>query len=107
MQRKDYPFIDSDVSAIFNELLEMKLFELLEMKRLDEAGRSDDPKYCKYHRLVSHLIQKFFVFKDKIMDLAREGKIELEDEKLSSNQASVASDLPNPVMTCNFVEENM
>ncbi|KAH0761501.1 hypothetical protein KY290_017574 [Solanum tuberosum] len=41
------------------------------------------------------------------MDLAREGKIELEDEKLSSNQVSVASDLPNPVMTCNFVEGNM
>jgi len=41
------------------------------------------------------------------MDLAREGKIELEDEKLSSNHVSVASDLPNPVMTCNFVEGNM
>ncbi|KAH0651599.1 hypothetical protein KY290_032502 [Solanum tuberosum] len=41
------------------------------------------------------------------MDLARKGNIELEDEKLSSNQVSVASDLPNPVMTCNFVEGNM
>uniref|UniRef100_M1DP03 Uncharacterized protein n=1 Tax=Solanum tuberosum TaxID=4113 RepID=M1DP03_SOLTU len=41
------------------------------------------------------------------MDLAREGKIELEDEKLSSNQVSVASDLPNTVMTCNFVDGNM
>ncbi|KAH0734304.1 hypothetical protein KY285_010011 [Solanum tuberosum] len=107
MQQKDYPFLDSDVSAIFDELLEMKLFELPEMKRPDEAGRNDDPKYCKYHRLVGHPIEKCFVFKDKIMDLAREGKIELEDEKLSSNQVSVASDLPNPVMTCNFVEGNM
>ncbi|KAH0665732.1 hypothetical protein KY285_026938 [Solanum tuberosum] len=107
IQRKDYPFLDSDVSAIFDELLEMKLFELPEMKRPDEAGNSDDPKYCKYHRLVGHPIEKCFVFKDKIMDLAREGKIELEDEKLSSNQVSVASDLPNPVMTCNFVEGNM
>ena len=32
MQWKDYPFLDSDVSAIFDELLEMKLFELPEMK---------------------------------------------------------------------------
>ncbi|KAK4718324.1 hypothetical protein R3W88_016662 [Solanum pinnatisectum] len=76
MQRKDYPFLDSG----------MKLFELPEIKRPDEAGRSDDPKYCKYHRLVRYPIEKCFVFKDKIMDLAREGKIELEDEKLSSNQ---------------------
>ncbi|KAH0720373.1 hypothetical protein KY285_005175 [Solanum tuberosum] len=77
------------------------------MKRPDEAGKSDDPKYCKYHRLVGHPIEKCFVFKDKIMDLAREGKIELEDEKLSLNQVSVASDLPNPVMTYNFVKGNM
>ena len=49
MQRKDYPFLDSDVSTIFDELIEMKLFELPEMKRPDEAGRSNDPKYYKYH----------------------------------------------------------
>ncbi|KAH0636782.1 hypothetical protein KY285_036491 [Solanum tuberosum] len=89
MQRKDYPFLDSD------------------MKRPDEAGMSDDPKYCKYHRLVGHPIEKCFVFKDKIMDLAHERKIELKDEKLSSNQVSIASDLPNPVMTYNFVQGNM
>uniref|UniRef100_M1DX51 Retrotransposon gag protein n=1 Tax=Solanum tuberosum TaxID=4113 RepID=M1DX51_SOLTU len=68
MQRKDYPFLDSDVFTIFDELLEMKLFELPEMKRPDEAERSDDLKYCKYHRLVGHPIEKRFVFKDKIMD---------------------------------------
>ncbi|KAH0712097.1 hypothetical protein KY289_008056 [Solanum tuberosum] len=79
----------------------------IEMCIQDEVGRSDDRKYYKYHRLVGHPIEKCFVFKDKIMDLAREGKIELEDEKLSSNQVTVASDLPNPVMTCNFVEGNM
>ena len=107
IQRKEYPFLDSVVSAIFDELLEMKLFELPEMKRRDEVGRSDDPKYWKYHRLVGHPIKKCFVFKDKIMDLAREGKIELEDEKLSSNQVSISSDLPNLVITCNFVEGNM
>ena len=32
MQQKDYLFLDSDVSAIFDKLLEMKLFELPEMK---------------------------------------------------------------------------
>ncbi|KAH0746046.1 hypothetical protein KY285_007703 [Solanum tuberosum] len=85
----------------------MKLFELPEMKQPDEVGRSDDRKYCKYHRLVGHPIEKCFVFKDKIMDLAHKGKIELEDEKLNSNQVSVASDLPNLVMTCNFVVGNM
>ena len=40
------------------------------------------------------------------MDLAREGKNKLEDEKLSSNQVSIASDLPKLVMNSNFVEGN-
>ena len=106
MQQKDYPFLDSDISAIFDELLVMKLFEVPEMKRLDDAGRSDALKYCIYHRLIDHPIEKCFIFKDKIMDLAREGKIELEDEKLSSNQFNFASDLPNMVRTCIFVEGN-
>ena len=54
MQGKKYPFLDSDVSEIFDELLELKLIDLPEMKRPDEVGKTDDPNYCKYHRLVSH-----------------------------------------------------
>ena len=44
-----YPFLDFDVSEIFDELLELKLIDLPEMKRPDEAGKTDDPNYCKYH----------------------------------------------------------
>ena len=80
----------------------MKLFELLEMKQSNEAWKKDDPKYYKYYQSTSHPNKKCFVFKDEIMDLAREGKIELEDEKLSSNQVNIASHLPNPIIPCNF-----
>ena len=65
MQGKKYPFLDSDVSEIFDEFLELKLIDLPEMKRPDEAGKTDDPNYCKYHRLVSHPLEKCFVFKDR------------------------------------------
>ncbi|KAF3658802.1 putative TMV resistance protein N-like [Capsicum annuum] len=54
MQEKEYSFLDSDVAEIFNELFEHKLIELLEMKRADEAGRTNDPNYCKYHGLMGH-----------------------------------------------------
>jgi len=54
MQGKKYPFLDSDVAEIFDELLELKLIDLPEMKRPDEAEKTDDLNYCKYHRLVSH-----------------------------------------------------
>ena len=67
MQEKEYPFLDSDVSDIFDELLELKLIELLEIKRPDEAGKADDPNYCKYHRLVSHPLEECFVIKDRVM----------------------------------------
>ncbi|KAK4707452.1 hypothetical protein R3W88_032999 [Solanum pinnatisectum] len=69
MQTKEYPFIFSDCP--------------------DEAGRTNDLNYCKYHCLMGHPVEKCFIFKENIMDLAREGKIVLEDEKENSNQATM------------------
>ncbi|KAK4383795.1 hypothetical protein Sango_2742400 [Sesamum angolense] len=46
--------------------------------------RKDDPKYCKYHRLVGHAIQDCFVFKDKVMQLARQVTFTDEDLLLGS-----------------------
>ncbi|XP_070017644.1 uncharacterized protein [Nicotiana sylvestris] len=70
MQAKEYTFLDADVPAIFEELL-----ELPEMKWLDESGNTNNPNYYKYHRLIGHPIEKCFVFKEKVMNLADEGKI--------------------------------
>ncbi|KAL0358272.1 UNVERIFIED_CONTAM: hypothetical protein Sangu_0676600 [Sesamum angustifolium] len=61
------------------------------MKRPEEAERKDDPKYCKYHRLVGHAIQDCFVFKDKVMQLARQGKISLEEDSATTNVITIKS----------------
>ncbi|KAL0312899.1 UNVERIFIED_CONTAM: hypothetical protein Sradi_5689200 [Sesamum radiatum] len=37
MQARQYPFLDSDVSGIFDDLLEANLIDLPEMKRPEEA----------------------------------------------------------------------
>ena len=37
IQAKEYPFIDSNFPAIFEEILALILLKLPEMKRLDEA----------------------------------------------------------------------
>ncbi|KAL0362104.1 UNVERIFIED_CONTAM: hypothetical protein Scaly_1165600 [Sesamum calycinum] len=71
MQAREYPFLDSDVSGISDNLLEANLIDFPEMKRPEEAERKDDPKYYKYHRLVGHATQDCFMFKDKVMQLAR------------------------------------
>ncbi|KAL0361656.1 UNVERIFIED_CONTAM: hypothetical protein Sradi_3850100 [Sesamum radiatum] len=67
MQARQYPFLNYDVSEIFDDLLETNLINLPEMKRLEETKWKDDLKYCKYHHLVEHAIQDYFVFKDKVM----------------------------------------
>ncbi|KAL0405353.1 UNVERIFIED_CONTAM: hypothetical protein Slati_3849200 [Sesamum latifolium] len=91
MQARQYQFLDSDVSGIFDDFLEANLIDLPEMKRPEEARQIDDPKYCKYHRLVGHSIQDCFVFKDKVMQLARQGKISLEEDSAATNAITIKS----------------
>lgn len=48
MQQREY----TDISRMFDDLIKKKLIDLPEMKRPEEAGRTNDPNYYKYHRLV-------------------------------------------------------
>ncbi|KAF3652642.1 putative mitogen-activated protein kinase kinase kinase A-like [Capsicum annuum] len=77
-----------------------KLIELPEIKHPNEAGRTNDPNYCKYHRLISHPLEKCFVFKDKVMQLAKEKKIFFDDETASSHQISITFGLLDQVKIC-------
>jgi len=80
-----YPFPDSDISRMLDDLLEANIIELLEVKRPEEANQVDNRNYCKYHRLISHPIEKCFVLKDKIMRLHENGNIVFDDEIAASN----------------------
>ena len=86
MEEKTYHFPDFDVSGIFDDLLEKKIIKLSECKRPEEMGHTNDPKYCKYHQVVSHSVEKCFVLKDITIRLAKEGKIFLDlDETVDLN----------------------
>uniref|UniRef100_A0A6N2N3S7 Retrotransposon gag domain-containing protein n=1 Tax=Salix viminalis TaxID=40686 RepID=A0A6N2N3S7_SALVM len=61
------------------------IIELPEVKRPEEANQVDNPNYCKYHRLISHPVEKCFVLKDKIMRLHENGDIVFDDEVAASN----------------------
>ncbi|GAA0154940.1 hypothetical protein LIER_12782 [Lithospermum erythrorhizon] len=65
MQEKDYPFLESDVPSMFDELLKAKFIELPVSKRLEEANRSTEPNFCKYYRILGHPIEKCFIFKER------------------------------------------
>ncbi|KAH0642340.1 hypothetical protein KY285_033206 [Solanum tuberosum] len=93
LQAKRYPFSDSDVPAILDELLTKKVIALPESKRPKESNKFDDPMYCKFHRIISHHTTKCFILKEKIMTLVREGNIIIDDDETAeTNHASVKLD---------------
>ncbi|KAL0352209.1 UNVERIFIED_CONTAM: hypothetical protein Scaly_1609600 [Sesamum calycinum] len=107
MQAREYLFLDSDVLGIFDDLLEANLIDLPEMKRPEEAERKDDPKYCKYHRLAGHTIQDCFVFKDNVMQLARQDKISLEENFATTNAITIESGhIDGNKDSCNAMHED-
>ncbi|KAH7842212.1 hypothetical protein Vadar_002709 [Vaccinium darrowii] len=90
LQAKKYPFLDSDVPGMLEDLLEKKVIQLPECKRPEEIGRVNDLKYCQYHRIVSHPTEKYFVLKELLVDLASQNKILLNlDEAAECNHTTI------------------
>ncbi|GAA0144320.1 hypothetical protein LIER_04802 [Lithospermum erythrorhizon] len=74
-----------------------KLIKLPEPKCPEEANRSTEKDYCKYHIVLGHPIEKCFIFKEKVMDLARKGAILLEEDKVSANHTTLIAIRPTQV----------
>lgn len=60
---------------ILDELLAMNIIDLSKSKRLNEINKVNNPKYYKFHHVICHLIEKYFILKERIMTLVSEGKI--------------------------------
>ncbi|KAM2151279.1 hypothetical protein ACFX1R_045745 [Malus domestica] len=84
LKQKTSFFPDSDVATMLDDLLEKKVIELPECKCLVEMNHVNDPRYCKYHYIVTHTIGKCFVLKELIMKLAQQGQIELDLEDIAA-----------------------
>ena len=54
---------------MIDDLLQQNWIALPEIKRPHEVGKVDDPKYCLFHRLISHPLKDCFVLKEKIQEL--------------------------------------
>jgi len=79
-ENNEYSYSEYDVPKMLDKLLEKGLVELPERRRPEEIGKTNDPKYCKYHRIISHPIEKCKVFRGQVMQLTNEGKITLDEE---------------------------
>ena len=67
---------------MLDDLPENRIIELLAPKGPKEAGWTTDPKYCSYHRVISHPLEKCITLKEHIMQLARDGRIILDLDDL-------------------------
>ncbi|KAM1005547.1 hypothetical protein ACFX2A_002394 [Malus domestica] len=70
-------------------------------------NRTDSPRYCRFHRFISHPTKKCFVLKDLIMKLAQKGIIELDlNDVVKSTYTTIISgsfdskSSPQPLGAC-------
>jgi len=90
LQENKHPFPDLDFSGMLDDLLEKSAIELPEPKCPEEAMRNTDPKCHPYHRVVGHPLEKCLMHKERIIRLAREGRITLDlDETAKANHITV------------------
>jgi len=70
---------------MLDKLLKKGVMELAESKSPEEIGRASDPKYYRYHGIISHPIEKRRMFKERVMQLAKEGKITIGREDIEES----------------------
>jgi len=73
-------FFSSNISRMLNNLLKANLIELLELKRSKKTNQMVNLNYCKYHCLISHPVEKYFMLKYKIARLNENGDIVFDAE---------------------------
>ncbi|KAL2470500.1 Cornifin domain-containing protein [Abeliophyllum distichum] len=79
-----------------------KIIELPAPKRPEEAGQVDHPKYCRFHQIISHPVERCFVLKDIIVRLDKENKIKLEtDENPTASYSMVSFGSFDPIPISN------
>ncbi|KAL2486366.1 Cornifin domain-containing protein [Abeliophyllum distichum] len=66
-------------------------FQKSAAKRPEEAGQVDHPKYCRFHQIISHPVERCFVLKDLIVRLDKENKIKLETGENPTASCSMVS----------------
>ena len=100
-ERKEvkYSFDDDDVDQIFDELLKAKAIRLPEPKRPNEVDMTNDPNYCRYHRIVSHPLTDCYIVKNIIEGMIKRKEIEIDSSlgKAATNTTSLTENdqIPN------------
>ena len=78
---RPYSFRKDKVSRLFDDALKHGL-PLPEITRPEEANKTDHPRYCKYHRFISHPIEECYVFKNWLENAYQKREINISKSYL-------------------------
>jgi len=78
--QRQYSFNNEHVVTLFHLLNKGNKLKLLEVRRPDEVGQTNDPDYCLFYRMVHHPTCRCNVLKDKIQALIEAGVLTLKSE---------------------------
>jgi len=83
-------FKDEHVDSLFKLLNKSNRLKLPEARRPEEVGKTDNPNYCLYHRMLGHPTKSYYIFKDILQALidAEVLKLRPEQKKVTANMTS-------------------
>jgi len=70
-----YSFKDDNVDALFKMLSKSRQPKLPELRNPENVGKTDDPRYCLYHRGLGHPTKNYWSLKDKLQALVQLGAV--------------------------------
>src|SRR5256886_9598243 len=76
-----YSFKDAKVEALFKMLDKGGQLKLPELRNPEDMGKTDDPRYCLYHRALGHPTKSCWSLKDKLQALVDAGALRLKTEQ--------------------------
>src|SRR3954468_18384930 len=76
-----YSFKDDKVEALFKMLIKGRQLKLPEPRKPEDVGKTDDPRYCLYHRALGHPTKSCWSLKDKLQVLVDAGALRLKTEQ--------------------------
>src|SRR3954470_14913610 len=76
-----YSFKDDMVEALFKMLNKGGQLKLPKPRNPEDVGKTDDPRYCLYHRALGHPTKSCWSLKDKLQALFDTGALRLKTEQ--------------------------
>ena len=83
--QRQYYFVDKHVVIIFHLLKKGNKLKLPEARHPDEVGRTNDPNYYLFHRMINHPTSRCNVFKNKIQALIKADVLTLKSGQKRAN----------------------